>query len=208
MSIRPPKKTIALGTATCSIPQLLANVIHYVTSMTGNTYFPAPTPSLAQITAQADLLKEEYEVSLTRAKGAVSSMRAEEKQLVILLKLLAAYVEAVANADPERASEIIASAGMPERKPPERVSRQFRAFPGPLKGSVTIETIAVRYSAYIFQMTSDPRQATGWITIYTGTRVKYTHTGLTSAAYYYFRMAVSTKGEQGDWSNVLQVLVQ
>jgi len=93
---------VALGTSKIPVTQLIANTRHYVTSMTGNTHFPTPSPDLASVTTQVNLLETDYNISLTRVKGSVSKMRAEQKKLIIQLKALAAYVESVANADPDQ----------------------------------------------------------------------------------------------------------
>jgi hypothetical protein len=207
MSAKPKKKTVALGTSKLSVPQLIALSRHIVTSMTGNAHFTNPTPLLATITTQVNLVESDYNVTLTRVKGSVSKMRAEEKTLVSQLKALAAYVEDVANSDPDHASDIIASAGMPEKKAQVRMPKTFTAVPGKLKGSVLLDTKAVRESAYIYQMTTDLNTPASWVTIYTGTKVKFTKTGLTSATHYYFRVAVSTKGLQGDWSSPMDTVV-
>ena len=207
MSNKPKKQVVALGTSKLSVPQLIANTRHYVAGMTGNSNFPNPNPTLASVTAQVNLVETDYDISLTRVKGSVSKMKAEVRSLMILLKALAAYVEGIANANSDHAADIIASAGMPLKKPAARAPKTFSVKQGTLSGTVVLNTKAVVHSAYIYQMTIDPTNAASWATIYTGTRVKFTKTGLTHATHYSFRVAVSTKGVQGDWSNVLTLLV-
>jgi hypothetical protein len=202
-----PIKETALLLSKQSPPQVSANASHYVQCMTGNANFPAPSPSLASVTALITALDNAYDVSLTRVRGSVSKMRVALKKLCISLKALAAYVESTANADPDNASNIIASSGMPEKKAKVRAPKGFTAKAGKLMGSVVLNTKAVKGSAYIYQMTTDPTNPASWVTICTVTKVRFTKTGLTSGTRYYFRVAVSTKSVQSDWSFVLNVLV-
>jgi hypothetical protein len=208
MSTKPKKKLTALGMSKLTVPQLLNNANHYVACITANGYFLTPSPALASIAAQLGTLQTAYNLALTKAHGSAGAMRTEERKLVILLKGLASYVETIANGDTDHASEIIASSGMPEKKSVVHKPKTFTALPGKLKGSVNLNTKAVKGgSAYIYQMNTDPTNVANWVTVYTGTKVKFTKTGLTSATHAYFRVAVSTKGLQADWSNVLDVVV-
>ncbi len=206
MSAKPKKKLVSLGISYLPVPQLIQNAQHYVTSMTGNTNFPTPNPALSDITTAVNLLESDYEKSLTRVKGSVATMHTDERALKILVKALAAYVEGIANADAAQTSEIIASAGMNEKKPLVRKPKTFTAIPGTIKGTVILNIKAVLRSAYMYEMTTDSTGATGWTTIYMGTKTKFTATALTSNTHYYFRYMVSTKGVQGNWSAVIQAL--
>jgi len=206
MTAKPKKKLVALGLGHIPVPQLIQNTQHYVTSMTGNVNFPTPSPALSVITTAVNLLETDYEKSLTRVKGSVAIMRTDERALKILVKALAAYVEGVANADAAQTSEIIASAGMNEKKPSVKKPKTFTAIPGTIKGTVILDIKAVPRSAYMYEMTTDSSGATGWTTIYMGTKAKFTISSLASNTHYYFRYMVSTKGVQGNWSLVIQAL--
>ncbi|MFI5151334.1 MAG: hypothetical protein ACHQRM_16505 [Bacteroidia bacterium] len=206
-SKRVPKKLAAQYLAKLTPPQVVALANHYVTQMTGNPHFPAPSPGLSAITAQANALDTAYNTSLTRTRGTVGAMHIELKKTDVQLKLLAAYVESIANADPQNAEVIIQSAGMTVKKPAARAPKTFTAIPGKLKGQVILNTKAVKQTAYIYQMTTDPNTPSSWATIYTGTKVKFIMTGLPSATHMYFRVAYCTKGVQGNWSDPLQVVV-
>ncbi|HXC05766.1 MAG TPA: hypothetical protein VNZ86_13485 [Bacteroidia bacterium] len=201
------KKLAALYLSKLTPPQVVALAEHCVAQMTGNAHFPAPNPALSTVTAQATALSNAYNVSQTRARGTVGAMHVELKKLDVLLKLLAAYVESIANADPLNAEIIIQSAGMIVKKPAARAPKTFTAIPGKLKGQVILNTKAAKQSAYIYQITTDPNTGNSWTTVYSGTKVKFIVTGLTSATHQYFRVAYNTKGVQGNWSDPAQVLV-
>ncbi len=209
MSTKPKviKKSTALKLSKQSALSLISNTRHYVTSITGNTHFPTPSPDLASITTQVNLVESDRIVTLTRLPGSVAKLKAEIKKLEIMLKALAAYVESIANADPDHASDIIASAGMPEKKAPVRKAKAFSVVNGKLKGSVDLSNKGTLRATYIYQMTTDPNTAASWAYIYTGSNVRFTKAGLTSGTKYFFRGALSIKGVQGDWTSVLEVIV-
>jgi hypothetical protein len=201
------RKTVALNLHKQTPTQIVAQSNHFVTSMTGKAHFPNPNPALATISAQALALDAAFANSLSRTKGTVGKMHLALKTLSISLKGLAAYVETIANADPDNASIIITEAGMTEKKPIIHQAKTFSVVPGKVQGTAIINIKAVPASSYSYQMTIDPNLSTSWVTIYAATRVKYVKEGLTSGTRYYFRAAVSTKGKQGNWGNVLNILV-
>jgi hypothetical protein len=203
------KRLVSLGVSKISVVQLISDARSYVTHMTTNAAtFPNPSPTLAAITAQTNLLETDYNISVTRVRGSVAKMRTEEKKLIILLKGLASYVETVANADSDHALDIIPLAGMNVKKSPIRKPRVFTAVNGKLKGTVALSTKGISRGTYIYQMTIDPNTVASWAQIYTGSNVKFTKTGLTSGTRYYFRSATSSKGIEGDWTVAIDVLVQ
>jgi hypothetical protein len=189
------------------VSQVIANTKLYLQKMTGNASFATPNPTLAAISAQLTKLEASYLLSQSRAKGTVSQMRTDLKTLVILLKALAAYVEGIANADPDNAVTIIQSAGMVVKKTPNRAPKTFTAVVGKSPGSALLNTKAVSRSTYLYEMTTDPTNAASWVQIAANLTVKFIKTGLTSGTRYYFRVAVVTKGIQGAWSHVLNVMI-
>jgi hypothetical protein len=202
-----PKQLVNLGLTNIPVSQLIQNSRQYVTHMTGNPYFPTPTPALATVSAATDLLESDYAVSQTRVRGSASVMRDQEKKLIVLLKALASHVELIANGNPPPGINVIPSAGMIEKKPSIHKPKTFTAVNGPMKGEVILNTKGLKGAAYVYQMNTDPNNLAGWQTIYMGTKVKFIKTGLTSGTHYFFRTALSSKGVQGDWSNFLDVIV-
>jgi hypothetical protein len=209
MSTKPKvqKATVVLDLHHRSVLQTVSDAQHYVAKMTGNALFPSPTPSLADVSNKVTTLQAAYSVALTRVKGSSASMHLELDALRVLLKGLAAYVETVANTDPATAVKTVEAAGMNVRKHTARVSKGFVVVMGSLSGTVKLNTKAGRQSAYIYQMCTDPSNPANWVTIYTGTVVKFVKTGLTVGTRYYFRVAVCTKGVQADWSVTESILV-
>ncbi len=207
MTPKAKKKCVAMGLWNIPIATLVQKSRHFVSSMTGNSYFTSPAPDLASITTQTDALENAYQVSLTRVVGSVAAMHTEARQLRFMLQCLGAYVQNVANATPESTSEIIASAGMTEKKPMQRKPKEFSVINSKIKGSVELNIKAVTHGAYIYQMSSDPSNAAGWNTICISTKVKFLQKGLKPGGIYYFRASVVSKGVQSNWGNVLEVMV-
>jgi len=201
------KKLAALNLNGLTPPQVVAHSNHYVACMTGNVHFPNPSPDLASITAQALTVQKDYDTSLTRVRGSVGIMHAELKKLTTSLKLLAVYVETIANADPANAENIIDQAGMDVKKPSVQKPKSFSAVLGKTSGTVVLNTKAAVRGVYIYQMSTDPTNAALWTVIATDNKVKYTKTGLTSGTRYYFRVAVVQNSVEGNWSPVLNVMI-
>jgi hypothetical protein len=209
MSTKPKiiKHLVVLGFRGLNPTQVAAQADHYVSMMTGNAYFPTPAPALADITKQAQALDHRYLLALTKAKGTHNNMLVERKRMEVVLKSLAVYVEAIANADQENGVKIITSAGMTERKPRTNPPRSFIVIPGKAIGSVLIHYPATHNAVYVIQMTTDPNNPASWMQIYNDTRCRFTKTGLSSATRYFFRAAIIVKGVQSVWSPVRDILV-
>ena len=160
-----PKKSTALGLSKQSVSQILTSSNHYVQCMTGNSHFPAPSPTLAAVAAQILVLTAAYNTSLTRAKGAASKMHVELNALKVLLKGLAGYVETEANADPQNAENIILSAGMPVKKASVKLPKTFTAVAMKTPGVVRLNSKATLRATYVYEMTTDPNTASTWANI-------------------------------------------
>jgi hypothetical protein len=205
--VKERRKMVSLGTRYLTIPQLIQNSRHYVESMSAHPYFPAPVPALNDIMAQTDKLEASFSVAQTSLRGAVDVMKEETKNLFVLVKALAAYVECIANASPPPGQDVIEKAGMEQKRFTPRKPKTFTALNGKIKGEVILDSKARRSSAYAYEMSTDPINELSWKMIYSGTKVKYIQTGLTSGVRYYFRTAMSTYGVMGDWSNYIEVIV-
>jgi hypothetical protein len=210
MSIKPknPKHQVALGLRGMNVPQIIALAEHFTQHMTGNAYFSNPTPALATISSQAALVDKKYLIALTHVKGASADMHEELKKLKTLFKGLAAYVETEANADVANSNKIISSAGMNERIKNSVTPKSFSVLLYKQVGSVKLDNKAIRNSAYIYEMTTDPNNPASWMQIYAGNKVKFIKSGLTSGTRYFFRGAVVTQGMKGAYTPVKDVVIQ
>lgn len=189
----------------------MADLIAYATgvvhAMTNNPAFPAPVPALAAISAAVSDLRAAETVALTRVIGAVMARDDKRAVLVSLLQQLRGYVQARADATPENGGTIIQSAGFPVRKTVVRATRVFAVNTGPLTGTVTATTtIAARRASYEWQYSADMGKT--WVNAPVTLRSKTTITGLPVGTVVQFRSRAVTKAGEGDWTQVIVVLVK
>jgi hypothetical protein len=203
-----PKFQAVLRISKRSNPEVISRSRIYVTEMTGNAYFPNPSPSLSSISTQIQLLEDAFSKSQTGLKGSVAQLIPIRRQLLLMLKALAAYVEAVANEESDLAGPIIQSAGMDVKRAPPKPNRAFTAEALPMSGQIRLSTQAIPRSVFIYQVSTQPNNPASWETVHIDLRVKKTLTGLTPGIRYYFRMATVTNKIQSDWSPMVAVIAR
>jgi hypothetical protein len=201
------KWTVALGISKADVLTVISRSTHFTDNMQGNPSFPTPLPDLATIKAQTDLVRSKHEKSLNRTMGTAPEMRAELEKLRVLLKLLGAYVENIARSDGENAVSIILSAGMDVKKLPPRPNRTFQVKAAPGAGRLKLSTSAVKNAVYHYQQTNTPNNEDSWKTACINNKVKCIVDGYLGGIRYYFRVAVITKGVQGNWSSVVSMIL-
>jgi hypothetical protein len=179
-----------------------------VKSMSNNPAFSNPTPALSTVNdAIAALATAELAVS-TRARGAVETRNGERATLVTLLHGLKGYVQHVADSgDRAEAEAVITGASMGVSKSRARVPRRFDVRPGKLSGEVDIlGKVAGPRAAYEWQASSDGGKT--WQLLRVTMQAKTTMSGLTPGSIWCFRFRAVTKAGEGDWSNVVSVVVR
>jgi hypothetical protein len=188
------------------VAMLIAFARTIVTKLTGNPYFPSPTPSLAQLTASIDGLVTAETAALGRAKGAVAARNQQKAVLVTELKQLKAYIQSVADAAPaENAVAIIESSGVTVRKTATRTARTFAATAGPVSGTAALRTAAAGRASYDWEYSTDGGKT--WISAPSTLKAKTTITGLTPTANVQFRFRALTKTGEGDWSQPVALVI-
>jgi hypothetical protein len=93
----------------------------------------------------------------------------------LTLKLLAAYVENVANADPQAAEAIALSSGMKLRSRGARAAKEFGVSVTKNPGEIKIFTRHTPRASFIFQMCTDPNSEQNWQTIFQSTRARHVY---------------------------------
>jgi hypothetical protein len=178
-----------------------------VDKMTGNPWFPVPFPPLAKIVAAMNVLHDTEVAAQTRTRGLPEKRNAARGVLVNLLEQLRAYVEGVANENPDEAQSIIESAAMDMVA--QRLPRivPFRVRQGRVSGSVRLDVKAgPKGSAYDFQMSADGGKT--WSDLPSRMQANTTVSGLTPGATYFFRYRILTRKGRGDWSDAISIVVQ
>jgi hypothetical protein len=189
-----------------SVPALIVYAQGVVKRMTGNSSFPNPTPTLAVITTAIDDLRAAETAALARTKGAVAARDEKRTALVALLQQLRAHIQATADRDATNGVSIIESAGVAVRKTATRHARAFAAKPGPVSGVANVVAAsAARRASYEWQYSADGGKT--WIAAPATLQAKTKVSGLAQGATVQFKYRAVTKTGQGDWSQVVSLVV-
>jgi hypothetical protein len=179
-----------------------------VTAMTGNATFPSPSLALATFQADIEALVKAETAALARAKGAANTRNAKLAVVKADLESLKIYVQNVVNgSNPANANSIIASAGMAIRKLTLHDKAALAVKQGTVSGTVTLTAkAAAKKAAYNWQYSIDQKT---WTSLPQTLKAKTGVSGLTSATTYYFRsQALTPKGGESDWGQIISLLVK
>jgi hypothetical protein len=178
---------------------------HIVESMTGNAHFPSPTPPLATVTAHIQTLEAAETTSHSHAKGTADARDVPLQQVVTDLHQLGAYVQSVADSNPDQAAAIIASAGFGTHPHGVHAKSDLAAHMGP-GGLVILRAIAVgKRAAYEWQVSSDGGKT--FAPLPSTTTANTSITGLTLGQTYWFRVRGNVGQSIGDWHEPVSLLV-
>jgi len=148
---RPPRALVSLKLPR-PVPALIALAKSMVQAMTGNAAFPNPDPTLATVIQAITDLETAETAAKARTHGAVAIRNDKRAALVTLLEQLKAYIQKMADANPDNAAAVIQSAGVNVRKVAVHAKRVFGARPGTVSGTVKLVTESVaRRASYEWQ---------------------------------------------------------
>jgi hypothetical protein len=196
------KNTAHRSLAVLDLPKRINVLITFadgvVKAMTGNAYFPSPSPALATVAAAIVDLQNAETAALARAKGAAAIRNGKRAVLVSLLQQLRTYVQSIVDPNAENGPAIIQSAGMAIKKVATRPPRVFAALAGAVSGTVKIVApSAGARSSYDWQYSTDGKT---WIDLTTTIQAKTSLSGQTPGAVLEFRYRPVTKTGAADWS--------
>ena len=190
-----------------------------VISMTGNSNFTTPNPSLALVTTAANNTETASIAAIDGGKRKTAAMHQKEAILDNLLSQLGNYVEATANAAAAAggdAQAVILSSGMDfkraKNKAPLPLAPPSLSGVSTVEGAVNLKWKSVKYArSYIIEISNDitaggiisptlpessARAFYTWTINDVCTKVKFTVGGLTSGTKYAFRIiALGTAGK-------------
>lgn len=189
---------------------LLQKARRITTEMAGNAHFPEPVPSLASVTAEADLLQQWIRESQFGDRRAIEQRRTHEARLVKLLRLLAHYVSLMADGD----AGVLMSSGFAVRRKAESSSQlgipvNVRAERTTFSGKVRVAWEGVAHARmYIVEKKvatgGDPNE--GWEHVAATTKTRCEVTNLEPGKQYLFRVhSVGTRAK-GPYSDVALVM--
>jgi hypothetical protein len=189
-----------------SVPALIRQGRAVVKAMTGNPSFLTPAPTLAAVATALDELEAAETAALARTKGAAATRNEKRAAVVLLLKQLGHYIQAVADASAEGGASIIESAGLAVRKAHTRRARAFEAKAGAVSGSARlVATSASRRASYEWQYSADGGKT--WIPAPVTLQAKTTIAGLVPGATVLFKYRPVTKTGEGDWSQPASLVI-
>jgi len=197
--------------AVLKLSHRIKNIITFAQSvasaLTNNTSFPTPNPTLATFQADITALSNAETAVLARTKGAVQERNAKLATLKTDLENLKSYVQTVADmANPTNAASIVESAGMTVRKITLHDKPALAVKQGSVSGTVTLASKAAAHrAAYGWQYSTDQKT---WTSTPETLQAKTGVSGLTAGTTYYFRVQALTKTGEGDWSQIVSLMVK
>lgn len=195
---------VKMGLTSLSVLKKIAKSRFILINMTGNPHFISPNPPLSAIATATDNLEAANLAGAGPERVAVR--RKKEEKLDMLIKQLAGYVEAIANADLVSAETVILSSGFDLKKKGIRSTEEFYAAATGRRGEAKLYRKAVKRGTYHFQMCTDLTN-NSWETIYEGTRGTFFMRDLKPNCLYYFRVKVITNAGPSKWSVVCSVFI-
>jgi hypothetical protein len=204
-------KKINLGFSRYTDAALLVLAQAILAALTGNTFFPTPTPALAAVQTALNDYMAALSASQEGGRTNVATKNARKKDLVDLLIQLGNYVMLTANGD----DVMLTSSGFPltrERQPlpPLEQPEILKIENGINSGELNI-TIASVFGArtYVYQYAKDPLSDNNdWVSN-NSTLVKFSFNNLETGKKYWCRVAAYGRNEQAVYSNpALSKIVQ
>jgi hypothetical protein len=189
---------ILLNFSSLSNPKMLAKAEFIETSMNGNANFPAPVPTIAELTSAVNAYSGAFADAQSGDKTKIEIRKEMRQQLETLLVSLSAYVTQVANGN----RSILVSSGYTvssESKSKRTIGalENFQVVQGINPGEAISSLDSVDYSTgYMHQYTTDPLTAeSNWTTV-TSTYCSETIKGLQPLTKYWFRIIVTGRRKQ------------
>lgn len=106
---------VKVGFINLSVPSKIEKARLIITRITGNAVYPAPVPSVIDLTNATDAVEVAYTESRNRDKEKVAILRQRVAELDYLISQMAAYVQQASGGDELK----ILSSGFDVRKEPE-----------------------------------------------------------------------------------------
>ena len=201
-------KKILLNFARYNVEVLIELVRFVIESMTGNSHFTTPDPTLAAIKNLNDDLETKFLEAQTGYHVAHLEMVTARAKLEKALRSEVLYVEKIAAGN----ETILLSSGFPLTKDPRPPLRpDFWVKRGPNSGDVLTGRIAYpRARSYVLQYfvgENPPSDPNLWILAGVSTRTRMGVTGLTKGSTVWFRSCAVTPDGMMPWGDPKPVVV-
>jgi hypothetical protein len=192
-------RTIAVMDEPRSIAERVLFPRKFIKAFTGNSWVPTPVPAIVDVTAHADKLDEKQTIVTTRLMGAAAARNDAYALVKMDLCCWKAYVQMIADSNPENAITIIESCGFRVKHVPLREKKPLEAKAGSAPNTVYLiaKALGIKVS-YEFQLSTDGIKWENFPK--TTTVANIVATGIKSATIYYFRYRGNTSKVEGNWS--------
>jgi hypothetical protein len=201
------RRFIAVGKFPTSAVGLLKFTQALMVALTNNGNFVDAAQVIAALNAAFGLLDGTETAAQTRTKGTVAARNAAKANLLTTLHGAKAYVQQKADANVEQGQAIIESAGLTVRKASASTKPEFAAKQGAVSGSVHLTARATaRRCSYEWQWSADGGKT--WTVLPTTLQARTTVQNLPVGVMCAFRFRPVTKAGEGDFSQVVTLLVK
>jgi hypothetical protein len=176
-------------------------------ALVNNPHFPLPDPIITAFIDALTKYSAAETAAQTRAKGTIAARNAAKVIYIGALHALKARIQQVADANPDQAEAIITSTTLAVKKTTLRQRQVLAAKYGATSGTVHVTApSAGARASYEWQYSIDGGKT--WVSAPNTLQAKTTITGLPVATVVEFRVRVTTKTGQGDWSLPTSLLVK
>jgi hypothetical protein len=207
MNDQNPHRVFVIRKLPRSVPIFIEYVRAILAAMAKSSHFASPNPPLATVTASVDGLESAQAATKTRAPGSIAVRDVALGQVLGLVHRVFGYVQQIADASPEQAQEIIASAGLRAHAIGARTKPPFVVTWGPLSGTARLVAKAAgRRAAYDWELSVDGGKT--WTAAPTTLQARTVLSGLPVATSVMFRFRAVIKAGAGDWSQPVSLLVK
>ena len=168
-------------------------------------YFATAAPLLATAQTAIDLLRDSAATAEGGSKADTQAMYLLETDFRVKLMILVLFVDVLVISNPIEAADIIASAGLFEKRqgainvPPIAVKLSA------VSGTVVLKAKAEKRRTYLFQMKKDSAAAWDLVTISTTSKIAVAE--LSPLTVYWFRVALIKGTVQGDFVDPVSITV-
>jgi hypothetical protein len=200
-------RIVAVTKFPMSVVALLKYTQAFIAALTNNPNFTDAASVIASLQAAFKALDAAETAAKTRAIGTVAARDNAKAALLTTLHGAKGYVQQKADANPEQAQAIIQSASLAVRKTAIRIKLGFTAKPGPVTGSVHLSArSAGRRASYEWAWSADGGKT--WTPLPSTLQAKTMVPNLPVGTNCSFRFRAVTKTGEGDWSQVVTLLVK
>jgi len=181
---------VALNMSKSSVPQKINKSRYIIDSISNNPgTFTNPSPSIATVSTAINNLELAWNEAADGSKSKIALMHDKERDLMVLMYAVAAYVAVVANGD----AEIVHLAGLRYKKSPERKQEDFEVFLPDDRGAVGLKCNARKKTLYRWEYCKDGAISRTWTTAHTSDTSSAFVGNLDSNVLYWFRVVLMNK---------------